>query len=55
MLFGRNNALYVIYDDMKNVIGVTDWYPEDMPLHQVVDHMWKSLTPEERNELILSQ
>lgn len=55
MLFGRNNALYVIYDDMKNVIGVEDWYPEDAPLHQVVHHMWSSLTPEERNELIVTQ
>lgn len=55
MLFGRNMALYVIYDDMKNVLGIEDLYPEDMPFHQVVQHMWSSLTPEERNELIITQ
>ncbi len=54
LLFGTNNALYVMYDDMRNVVGVVDTYPEDMPYPEVVMNMWKGITPEERNELLIT-
>lgn len=47
-LFGFNDAYYVMYDDLINVLKVKDDFPEEMPLENVVLNMWKKLTPEER-------
>lgn len=54
LLFGTNNALYAMYDDMKNVVGAIDHYPEDMPYPEVILNMWKGLTPEERDEVMVT-
>ncbi len=54
LMFGTNNALYVMYDDMKNVVGAVDHYPEEMSYPEVVMNMWKGLTPEERNEIMVT-
>lgn len=53
-MFGVNNALYVMYDDMKNVTGVTDNYPEEMLFEEVVREMWKNTTYEDRDELFIT-
>ena len=53
-MFGVNNVLYVMYDDMKNVAGVSDSYPEDMPFEVVVREMWKETSYEQRTELLIT-
>lgn len=53
-LFGINNVLYVMYDDMKNVAGVIDNYPEEMAYEDVIREMWKNTTHEDRNELLVT-
>jgi hypothetical protein len=52
-MFGVNNALYMMYDDMKNVAGIYDSYPEDMEFEEVVREMWKETTHEDRTELLI--
>ena len=53
-MFDANTALYVMYDDMKNVAGIYDSYPEDMPFELVVREMWKEVSREDRNELLIT-
>lgn len=53
-MFGVNNVLYVMYDDMKNVAGVIDEYPEEMAYEDVIREMWKKTTHEDRNELLVT-
>lgn len=51
-LFGTANVLCVMYDDMKNVCGVADDFPEEMGFEEVVQHMWMRLSAEDRDYLI---
>lgn len=51
--FNLENYEYIMYDDIKN-FGITDDFPEDMCLTQVIEHMWMRLTPEQRKYLIYS-
>ena len=53
MLFGTEDALVSMYDDLVNVMGVEDTYPEEMAYEEVIQEMWKSLTPEARSELLV--
>jgi hypothetical protein len=53
-MFGVNNVLYVMYDDMKNVAGVIDDFPEEMAYEEVIREMWKKTTHEDRNELLIT-
>ncbi len=53
-LFGFWDAYGVIYDDIRNVIGLEDDLPEEMPLEIVVHTLWTRLTPEDRTELLLT-
>ena len=53
-MFGINNVLYVMYDDMKNVAGVIDEYPEEMAYEDVIREMWKKTSHEDRNELLIT-
>ena len=34
MLFGTEDALVIMYDDLVNVMGVEDTYPEDMAFEE---------------------
>lgn len=51
-LFGKSNVLCVMYDDMKNVCGAVDDYPEEMSFEQVVQNMWMKLSYEDRDYLL---
>ena len=51
-LFGVDNAMYVMYDDLKNVCGAVDDYPDNMSLEEVVQHMWMKLSYEYREYLV---
>ena len=53
-MFGINNVLYVMYDDMKNVAGVIDNYPEEMLFEEVIHEMWKDTSLEDRDELLIT-
>ena len=53
-LFGLNNATIVMYDDMRHILNVRDTYSEDMPYETVVENMWRGLTPEDRDEIIMT-
>jgi hypothetical protein len=53
-MFGVNNAIYVMYDDMKNIIGIHDNYPEEMMFEEIVREMWKDATYEQRDELLIT-
>jgi hypothetical protein len=52
-LFGFELANYVMYDDMIHVMKLTDIYPEEMCIDDIIKDMWKRLTPEQRDELIM--
>ena len=54
ILFGFWDAYGVMYDDIRNVIGLGDDLPEEMPLEIVVHTLWTRLTPEDRTELLLT-
>lgn len=51
-LFGIDNVLYVMYDDMKNVCGAVDDYPDEMDFETVVQTMWTKLSHEDRDDLL---
>lgn len=53
-MFGTDNVFIVMYDDMRNVAGVSDAYPEEMLLEEVVREMWKDTTHEDRDELLIT-
>jgi hypothetical protein len=53
-LFGINNAYTVMYDDMRHILNVLDTYSEDTPYETVVENMWRGLTPEDRDEIIIT-
>ena len=52
-LFGFDNVYYVMYDDMRNILHVADTFPEDMPYERVVEEMWRGLTSEQRDEIVV--
>lgn len=52
MVFGMANYEYIMYDDMINVMNLTDDFPEEMPFTEILERMWMRLTPEERVYLI---
>lgn len=53
-MFGFENAYQVMYDDLRHITHVPDIYPEEMPIEDVVTNMWKTLTPEQRDEILMS-
>lgn len=52
-LFGTEQAYGVMYDDMRCIANVADSYPEDMEYETVVENMWRTLTPEQRSEILM--
>ena len=52
-LFGLNNAWYTMYDDLRNISGILDRHPENMPIENVVFEMWKSASREQREEIVV--
>lgn len=53
-LFGFDNAYFVMYDDLRNVLKIPDTFPEVITIDLVVEGMWRNLTHEQRDEIILS-
>ena len=51
-LFGTETAHCAMYDDMKNVCGVIDDFPEEMGFEQVIQNMWMRLSHDDRKYLI---
>lgn len=51
-LFGKSSAHYVMYDDIKNVFGIIDDFPEEFCMETVIDEMWKRLEPDQRYFLV---
>ena len=50
--FGVDGADFVMYDDLKNIMGVEDDFPEEMDITQVIDHMWMRLDNDQRKYLV---
>lgn len=53
-LFGIDNAHQVMYDDLRHITNVPDVYPEEMLIEEVVKNMWKTLTPDQRDEILMT-
>lgn len=52
-VYGFDQVWFALYDDMRILVRATDSYPDEMPLHHVVYNMWKTISPEERDEILV--